>query len=186
MEFDLSQARLRPLRAEDAASLAEHANDPVVARDLPDRFPHPYGLGDAHKWLSTVLAEETPHVLAIEVDGACVGTIGWKLRDDVERLTREIGYWIGTAFAGRGITTEAVQAVTPWLVREFGLTRVEARLFQRNRGSARVLEKAGYVREALLRRSAIKDGEVLDQELWAWVTDEPGSLPEEGGAGSPW
>ena len=108
------------------------------------------------------------------------------MRDDVERLTREIGYWIGTAFAGRGITTEAVQAVTPWLVREFGLTRVEARLFQRNRGSARVLEKAGYVREALLRRSAIKDGEVLDQELWAWVTDEPGSLPEEGGAGSPW
>lgn len=186
MEFELTHARIRPLRAEDAESLAEHANDETIARDLPDRFPHPYAIEDAHKWLGTLLAEDPPHVLAIEVDGACVGTIGWKHRDDVERLTREIGYWIGVAHAGRGITTEALQAVTPWLIRELGLTRVEARLFQRNRGSARVLEKAGFVREALLRRSAIKHDEILDQELWAFVVDEPGVLPEDACTGSPW
>ena len=141
---------------------------------------------DAEQWIALATGECSGTNFVIESGGAFAGGIGLMLTDAERRITAEIGYWIGTAFAGRGITTEAVQAVTPWLVREFGLTRVEARLFQRNRGSARVLEKAGYVREALLRRSAIKDGEVLDQELWAWVTDEPGSLPEEGGAGSPW
>lgn len=186
MEIALTHARIRALQRDDAESLAHHANDAAVARDLPDRFPHPYALNDAHQWLDGVLDEDPCRVYALDVDGQCVGTIGWKARDDVERNTREIGYWIGRAFAGRGITTEAVRAFTPWLIREYELTRVEARLFQRNRGSARVLEKAGFVREALMRRSAIKHGEILDQELWAFVVDEPGVPPEDGGIGGPW
>jgi RimJ/RimL family protein N-acetyltransferase len=186
MEFELTHARLRPLCLADAASMAQHANDASVARDLPDRFVHPYSEADAVKFLERVLETDPPTVLAIDVEGACVGTIGWKPRDDVERVTIEIGYWLATAHAGRGITTEAIQAVTPWLIRDKQLTRVEARLFQRNRASARVLEKAGFVREALMRRSAIKADEVLDQELWAFVVDQPGVLPEDAGTGQPW
>jgi RimJ/RimL family protein N-acetyltransferase len=186
MEFELTHTRLRPLSLDDAASLAEHANDASVARDLPDHFVHPYAEEDAVKFLERVLKTDPPTVLAIDVDGACVGTIGWKPRGDVERVTTELGYWLGVAHAGRGITTEAIQCVTPWLIREHKLTRVEARLFQRNRASARVLEKAGFVREALKRRSAIKAEEVLDQELWAFVVDQPGVLPEDAGTGQPW
>lgn len=186
MEFELTHARLRPLCLDDAASLAAHANDASVARDLPDHFVHPYAKQDALNFLERVLKSDPPTVLAIEIDGACVGTIGWKPREDVERVTVEIGYWLGVAFAGRGITTEAIQAITPWLIRENRLTRVEARVFQRNRASARVLEKAGYVRESLMRRSAIKADEVLDQELWAFVVDTPGVLPEDAGTGQPW
>lgn len=186
MEFELTHARLRPLRLDDAASMAKHANDAAVARDLPDRFVHPYAEADAIKFLERVLEADPPTVLAIEVQDECVGTIGWKPRDDVERNTVEIGYWLGTAFAGKGISTEAVRAVTPWLIQAKTLTRVEARLFLRNRASARVLEKAGYVREALLRRSAIKADEILDQELWAYVVDEPGVVPEDAGTGQPW
>jgi RimJ/RimL family protein N-acetyltransferase len=135
MEFELTHARLRPLRFEDVASLAEHANDAAVARDLPDHFVHPYAKEDAVKFL--------------------------------EHVTVEIGHWLGVAYAGRGITTEAIQIITRWLICEKQLTRVEARLFSRNRACVRVLEKAGYVRETLMRRSAIKAGEILDQELWA-------------------
>jgi [ribosomal protein S5]-alanine N-acetyltransferase len=186
MEFELTHARLRPLRREDAASFAVHANDAAVARELPDRFVHPYSEQNALEFIAKVHESDPPTVLAIEVDGACVGTIGWKPRADVERVTVEIGYWLGVAHAGRGITTEALQCITPWLIREQQLTRVEARLFLRNRASARVLEKAGYVREALMRRSAIKADEVLDQELWAFVVDQPGVLPQDAGIGQPW
>lgn len=186
MEFELTHARLRPLRMEDAESLARHADDTVLVRDLPDHFPHPYTVEDAEKFLDKIGTSEPLTVFAIEVDGECAGTIGWKPKIDVERFSVEIGYWVGTACAGRGITTEALQVVVPWLIRERGLTRVEAKVFQRNRASARVLEKAGFVREGLLRRSAVKHDEVIDQELWAFVVDAPGELPVDGGTGSPW
>jgi RimJ/RimL family protein N-acetyltransferase len=52
-----------------------------------------------------------------------------------------------------------------------GLRRVFAVPFARNAASQRVLEKAGYVREGTMRRSAIKDGELLDQELYAAYDD---------------
>jgi len=170
----------------DAASMAVHANDASVARDLPDRFVHPYSEQNAIEFIERVMKADPLTVLAIEVDGECAGTIGWKLRDDVERVSVEIGYWLGVAHAGRGITSEALQVITPWLIREKKLTRVEARLFLRNRASARVLEKAGFVREGLLRRSAIKAGEILDQELWAFVVDQPGVLAVDTGTGQPW
>lgn len=109
-----------------------------------------------------------------------VGTIGWKPKEDVDRVTVEVGYWIGSAHAGQGIVTEALRAVVPWLICARRLTRVEARVFAGNRGSARVLEKAGFVREAVMRRSAIKHGAVIDQELWAYVVDARGVVPTSG------
>ena len=186
MEFELTHARLRPLGLEDAASMAVHANNASVARDLPDRFAHPYSEQNAVEYIGMVLKADSLTELAIDVDGECVGTILWKPRDDVERVTVEIGYWLGVAHAGRGITTEAIQIITPWLIREKKLTRVEARLFSRNRACARVLEKAGYVRESRMRRSAIKAGEILDQELWAYVVDQRGVLPDDAGSAQPW
>jgi RimJ/RimL family protein N-acetyltransferase len=65
-----------------------------------------------------------------------------------------------------------VRAVTRYAVREHGLTRVFAVPFEWNRASFRVLEKAGYVAEARPRRSAIKDGRVVDQILYAYVVPE--------------
>jgi [ribosomal protein S5]-alanine N-acetyltransferase len=64
----------------------------------------------------------------------------------------------------------AVRAVTEYAFHQFSLTRVYAVPYVQNMASHRVLQKAGYVREGLLRRSAIKDGIVLDQVLFA-ITD---------------
>ena len=43
--------------------------------------------------------------------------------------------------------------------------------FSENTASIRVLEKAGFVREGLMRRSAVKDGRVLDQVLYAFTSE---------------
>jgi len=63
----------------------------------------------------------------------------------------------------------AVAAVTAYAFRELDLLRVFAVPFARNPASARVLERAGYQREGTMRRSAVKDGEVLDQYLYAAI-----------------
>ena len=54
-----------------------------------------------------------------------------------------------------------------------GLVRVVAVPFVTSTRSSRVLEKAGYVKEGLMRRSAVKEGQILDQFLYAAYSDRP-------------
>jgi ribosomal-protein-alanine N-acetyltransferase len=104
--------------------------------------------------------------------GVAAGGMGFVLQHDVDRASAEIGYWLGEPFWGRGITTEALIAVTQYAIHTHGLTRIFAVPFANNTASCRVLERAGYVLEARLRRSAIKDGKILDQLQYAFIAPE--------------
>jgi ribosomal-protein-alanine N-acetyltransferase len=84
-------------------------------------------------------------------------------------VSAEIGYWLAEPFWGRGISTEAVVAVTRYAIDTHGFTRIFATPFASNRASCRVLEKAGYALEGQLRRSAIKDGRIIDQMQYAFT-----------------
>jgi ribosomal-protein-alanine N-acetyltransferase len=169
MDLRLARCEVRSWRETDAPSLAAHANNRNVWINLRDAFPHPYSLDDAHAFIRMALAKSPATFFAIVVEGAAVGGIGYTLHEDVERLSAEIGYWLGEAYWGRGIVTEALTAVTDHAVRSHGLTRVYAVPYEWNAASCRVLEKAGYVFEGRMRRSAIKDGRVLDQLLYAYT-----------------
>jgi len=103
--------------------------------------------------------------------GAAIGAIGLHLKKDVRRLTAELGYWLGEEFWGRGIATEAVRAVTAHVFARFDLVRLYAGVFEENHASMRVLEKAGYTREARLRKAVIKAGRTIDLFLYALVRD---------------
>jgi len=171
MELRLSLCTVRSWRPADAESLAKHANDRSVWINLRDQFPHPYTLGDARRFIRTATSATPQTFFAIEVDSAAVGGIAFRLHDDVERVSAEIGYWLAEPYRGRGITTEALVAVTSYAIKTHSLTRVFAVPFEWNPASFRVLEKAGYVREGRMRRSAIKDGRVIDQMLYAFTVD---------------
>ena len=100
------------------------------------------------------MAEKQPRtVWAIEVDGEAAGGIGIEQLTDVERVSAEIGYWLGEAHWGKGVMTEALIAVTADVFQRFDLLRIFALPFADNIGSIRVLEKAGYVLEGRLRHS---------------------------------
>ena len=160
---------IRDWRVDDASSLSRHANNRSIWLNLRDAFPHPYAKKDARAFLTTI-ADRTPETMfAIAVDGEAVGGIGFVLHPDVERVSAEIGYWLAEPFWGRGIVTEALAAVTAYAIRTHGLTRIYAVPFAWNAASCRVLEKAGYVLEGRLRKSAIKDGKLTDQLQYAFV-----------------
>ena len=108
-------------------------------------------------------------VFAIDVGGFAVGAIGLKPGDDVHRLSAEIGYWLGEEFWNRGIATEAVKAVTEYAFESLEMVRVHAEVFAWNGASMRVLEKAGFMKEGVLTKSAIKDRKVIDQVVYARV-----------------
>lgn len=170
MHIALKNSSVRSWRVGDEDTIAAPANNREIWLNLRDGFPHPYTQDDAAQWISSVTQRSPETNFAIEVDGEAAGGIGLMLHDDVERLSAEIGYWLGEKFWGLGIMTEALKAVTRYAIKEFGLTRIYAVPFARNDASRKVLEKAGYKLEGIMRRSAIKDGEILDQYLYA-VTD---------------
>jgi RimJ/RimL family protein N-acetyltransferase len=169
---------VREWQKTDALSLVEHANNLNVAKNLRDRFPHPYTSKDAKDFVKHAVSSPDPTNLAIDVDGHAVGAIGYVPGRDVERYSAEMGYWLGEAFWGRGITTEAVQLVTDHAFVALGFLRLFALPFADNVGSVRVLEKAGYTREGLLRSSSVKFGEPRDQFMYARINPSwtPGSL----------
>ena len=114
------------------------------------------------------LAVEHPETMfAITVSDVAVGGIGAKLRDDVERCSAEVGYWLGEPYWGRGIMSRALAAFTRFAFTAYDLERLYAVPYASNAASCRVLQKAGYRLEGRMRRSAIKDGKVQDQFLYA-------------------
>ena len=172
--IELTNCELRRWETGDVSSLVRNASNRRVSMNLRDRFPYPYTEEHARGW-TDVASQEDPLVhFAIAVGGDAVGGIGLQLQPDVFRRSAEIGYWLGEPYWGRGIMTDAVSAVTDYAITSLGLCRVFAGVFDPNPASARVLEKAGYVREARLRRSVFKDGRMRDQLIYAYVVeDEP-------------
>ena len=160
---------VRTWRKTDAVSLVRHANNPNVAQYLRDRFPHPYTDKDARLFLKHVATTNDTSNLAIDVNGEAVGAVGFVPGRDIERFSAEIGYWLGEELWGRGVTTEALSLVTEHVFQELNFLRLFALPFADNPGSLRVLEKAGYEREAVLRSSSVKDGVVKDQLLYTRI-----------------
>jgi len=165
----LNTCDVRSWRTSDAESLLRYANNRNIWLNLRDAFPYPYTKHDARAYIRSVRDRTPETTFAIAVDEEAVGSIGFVLRTDVERVSAEIGYWLAEPFWGRGITSEALAALTKYAIDTHHLTRLYALPFAWNLASCRVLEKAGYVLEARLRRAAIKDGQITDQMQYAYI-----------------
>lgn len=169
MLLDLGDLRIRPWRKNDLDALLRYANNPKIAANLRDQFPHPYTRRDALDYLEYVRTMEVPMSFAVEHGGEAIGGIGFKLGIDIARISVEMGYWLGEPFWGRGLTTRAVTASSDWAFENYKVVRIFATVFLENVASIRVLEKSGFTREGVLRRSAIKNGVIRDQVMYAKV-----------------
>jgi RimJ/RimL family protein N-acetyltransferase len=169
----LSHCAVRSWRPDDLGSLVANADNHNLWLNLRDRFPHPYTRRAGRDFIRQAMSLRPEMMFAIAVDDDAVGGIGFTVLTDVERVSAEIGYWLGEPFWGRGIVTEALVAVTRYAVDTCRLTRVYALPFAYNKASCRVLEKAGYTLEGHLRRSAIKDGRIVDQLQYSFIVEAP-------------
>jgi RimJ/RimL family protein N-acetyltransferase len=171
VRIQLGSSLLREWRRGDEPSLVRHANNRNVWINLRDSFPFPYRSADARAWIRRASSDALNYVFAIDVGGFAAGAIGLRPGEDVNRLGAEIGYWLGEEFWNRGIVTEAVKAVTQYGFASLGLVRIHAEVFAWNTASMRVLEKAGFAKEGVLSKSAIKDQKVVDQVVYARVRE---------------
>ncbi|MDD1693216.1 MAG: GNAT family N-acetyltransferase [Methanoregula sp.] len=157
---------LRDWGSGDIGSLVRHANNPRVAAMMRDGFPSPYTHEDARRFID-LATTPGPHLfLAIEVDGKACGGIGIHPLEDVRRRSAEIGYWLSESCWGRGIATDAVRAIVPVAFGTFDIIRLQAGIFSSNRASMRVLEKCGFVREAVHTNAITKNGMTMDEIVY--------------------
>ena len=173
MRLDCGPCAVRSWEADDLDALVRQLNNLRIWIWMADRIPHPYTVADGEHWLEYVAQQRPETHFAIESGGEVVGGIGFMVGSDIARCSAEIGYWLGEAFWGRGIATAALRGVTRYAVETLGLARIFATPFSGNRASQRVLEKAGYSLEGTSKRSAIKNGQILDQLVYAFVPDAP-------------
>lgn len=143
------------------------ANNHAIAVNLRDTFPYPYTLEDAVTYLDLVVKGELGHVFGIYKDDTFVGCCSVIPQYDIYRINAEIGYWIGETYWGKGFATEAVKLSVEYAFKELDLLRVYAYIFEYNTASMRVLEKASFEKEAIIKSSTIKEGKVFDEHLYS-------------------
>jgi RimJ/RimL family protein N-acetyltransferase len=166
--------KLREWQLSDATSLAENINNAHVWDNLRDALPKPYSEANGKEFIEMVLSQPKPATsLAIEVDGKAIGSIGITPRTDVERITAEIGYFVGENYWNKGITTEAIKQMVAYAFANFpDLRKIYATPFDFNTASHKVLEKAGFEREAILKQAAIKNGKIVDMYYYSFFKQD--------------
>ena len=157
MEIKTRRLLLRPWRMEDAASVFRFANNPKIAENLRDVFPWPYQEKDAEEFLRGCVAADEKRALfrAIEVDGQAVGSIALTRGEDVYGRSAELGYWLAEEFWGQGIMPRAVEQLCREGFARWDIVRICAEPYRGNTASRRVLEKAGFTLEGVMRQGTI-------------------------------
>ncbi|MGW2346440.1 GNAT family N-acetyltransferase [Streptomyces sp. NPDC001661] len=185
-----ARLRLRPFTGADAERLfALHSSARVMRYWDSPVWDDPARAERFIVKCREVAEEGTGARVAIDraADGAFVGWCGVTAWNPVCR-SASLGYCLGEAMWGRGYATEAAQALLRWAFDTLDLNRVQAEADTRNAGSARVLEKVGFVREGTLREDCVVDGEVSDSWVYGLLrrewrpADVPG-LPSPGRSG---
>ncbi|MDR2672925.1 MAG: GNAT family N-acetyltransferase [Coriobacteriales bacterium] len=166
---------------DDAANLAAVLNNKKIHDNLRDALPFPYTVDDARSYIQFVLdiPKDSAYYWAIVCGNKVIGSIGLLRKDNVHRLTAELGYYIAEPHWGKGIATGAVREACAWAFANTDIARIFAEPFAQNVASCRVLEKAGFSFEDVMRNNAIKNGAVIDMRLYALLRENG-----KGGKGS--
>src|SRR5512133_1253461 len=171
----LGEVSLRKLDASDNLTIAHMANNRKVWDNITDVMPHPYTVRDANDFISMALYSDTEITYGVEFRGELAGVIGLHRQKDVFRLTAEIGYWLGEPFWNKGIATGAVKLATHHGISRLGLVRIYANVYDFNKPSQRVLEKAGYRFECIARKAVIKNNMILDDYRYSFLDEYLGA-----------
>jgi len=164
---------LRKWAVADADQLAVALNNKKILDNLRDGLPFPYTIADAKGYIKAMQDSDANNTFAYAItDGdRVIGSIGVFRKDNIHFRTAELGYYIAEPDWGQGHGTRAVKQICELVFETTDIIRIFAEPFARNLGSCRILEKAGFQLEGLLRKNAIKNGQAEDMKLYALVRE---------------
>lgn len=169
---------LRRYRPDDVEPMYEAVRESVA--ELSPWLPwctETYTRKEARDWVLSREAawneeEEYDFVIADAADTRFLGGIGL---NNISHLNNwaNLGYWVRTSAAGQGIATAAVRLLAPWGLGERGFQRLEILAATGNVASQRVAEKAGAVREGVLRNRLRVHGRIWDAVVYSLTPGDP-------------
>ncbi|WP_288887331.1 GNAT family N-acetyltransferase [uncultured Eubacterium sp.] len=163
--------KIRLWKIKDKTELAENLNNMNIMNNLRDGLPYPYTEDNAEDFIRAMLSadKDKTFAFAITLDGKVIGSIGVFRQDNIHFRTAEMGYYIGEKYWGNGYMTEAVKLACDFVFENTDIIRIYAEPFAYNSASCRVLEKAGFICEGVLRSNAYKNGNIVDMKMYAIV-----------------
>ena len=171
------QVVLRELRASDASSLFALLTTEEVSRFIS---PPPSTVEGFERFIAWTLRQRTAGTyacFAVTVAGFDTAIGIFQVRETESGFgTAEWGFAMGSAFWGTGVFQDGAALVLDFAFETVGVHRLEARAAVKNGRGNGALHKMGAVQECVLRKSFLKNGEYLDQVLYAMLdTDWRGS-----------
>ena len=169
---------LRRWRDGDAGCLEEAATDPVIPRYTT--VPPTYDASAARtyvrrQWRRVETGEGLSLAIARGSDDAAVGSVVLLARPQADVVG--IGYWLVPRVRGGGLATRAVTLLAGWAIDVLGIVRVEAWVEPGNVASERVLARAAFVREGVLRSFLVLADGRSDATVFARVAGSGGQAP---------
>lgn len=158
---------LRPWTIDDLDSLVKYANNYEIAKNMTDKFPFPYSIENGKNFIAFATQNPPFNILAIDINNEAVGGIGIHPQTDIHCKNAELGYWLAEPFWGHGIITKAITQMVDHGFKTWDINRIFAKPFGTNIGSQRVLEKACFILEGRFEKSLFKNGEYIDELVYA-------------------
>lgn len=162
---------LRELKSDDREWLVRYLNNEQLVRYLASRIPQPYGFDDATWWVE-VGSKEGAFVRAISFNGAFCGVIGVYTKEADYAHAAELGYWVAQEYWNQGIASKAVADFTELVFATTYIQRIYTVIAAPNVASIKVMEKAGYRLEGILKQAVQKQGQFYDEHLFAKLRSE--------------
>lgn len=167
---------LQTPRARDVREVYAWCRDPAITRHMS--WDAPRKPADTRAWVRVAQAEQragrgVAFVLHERDTGRPIGCCGLHHVDRSTHLKAETGYWIARPYWGRGLVSEAMDALLVHAFGTLGLHRVCAQVFPRNPRSARVLERLGFTFEGTLRHNIRKNGRGLTVHQYSLLATDP-------------
>ena len=164
---------LRPSRESDIESIYQACQDPLISHFTT--VPANYTLEHAQSFVRQLDPEGLQNKREIRFiiessQGATPGLAGVISfhSPNFNNKVAEIGYWIAKEYRGKSIGTTAVKVLTNFGFETMGWNRIEAMIDHDNEASKKVVTRAGYEYEGLLRQRVIRaNGDVIDMDLYA-------------------
>jgi [ribosomal protein S5]-alanine N-acetyltransferase len=149
-----TQISLRPLKRSDITALKRQANDRTISKFMPS-IQFPYTAENARRWVNRTLRSartDSAYQLGIELLSRkdFIGMMGIKNINRVDR-NGELEYWLGRSYRGRSYASQAMRLMLRFAFNELNLHRVYAIVAALNTPSIKLLERHGFLREAVWR-----------------------------------
>jgi ribosomal-protein-alanine N-acetyltransferase len=168
-ELATANFQLTPLGAGDRADLLAHFSDAATVEHMDiEPLSDLAGADAIIAWAQGLAASGEGVRWAIrDRTGAFAGTIGFNSLVRARGSRGEIAYDVVRSRWRRGVMTEVLPAVLAHGFGALGLHRIEAMVTPGAAASAALLERHGFVREAVLRDYGFWKGRYRDQQLYA-------------------